>query len=1400
LAWQAFAEFTYLSRRGRNLEAIGKAVLSPPLDEMEESAIELLPVLHEQFGLRLVTQSSVLHWLWGFLCRLRMKGAVAHPEMATFMQDGNVFAFAQKGGRKEWLPGIGPRAAQPRFLSLTNQEHLDHLTHPRLRTFYVTWVQATLGSTGLFPEGSERELYLKAIEVLVRRKLLIQVEGGAGAVVGLNPERLMLETRVVRLLSEQGKRGLTVPASDAARLLGMPCVEAPQEVYSRQVDGSSWLARQFSRGDLRRVYSAEHTGLLQRDQREALEQRFKAKVQNPWYENLLSATPTLEMGVDIGDLSSVMLCSVPPSQASYLQRIGRAGRRDGNAFTSTLADGASPHDLYFFEDTREMLAGEVASPGIFLKAPEVLRRQLFAFCLDDWVGSGIADSALPDKTKEALDARDSHALGQFPYTFLDHVQQHEDRLLTGFKALLGTDLDPRVSQRLDGFMRGTDQDDALKMRLSKLLDELATERKSHSDRAEQIKRRIQTLKAQPSDQATLEEIDQMERERQKALELGKEINQRELLNTLTDAGLIPNYAFPEAGVELKSLLWRKKSSDDPEGAGAYVSLPAERYERPANSALSEFAPENVFYANQRRVEIDQVNLQLSSVERWRLCPTCQHMRNLSVHADSDGACPRCGDPMWSNVAQSRQLLRFKQAIANSNDTEVRIDDSAEDREPKFYVRQLMSDFEPSDIREAYRLSSTETPFGFEFIERVVFRDVNFGESAKVGDSYPVAGRDRSRPGFKLCKHCGQVQRRPRNQRERELGQLHSFDCIRRDTADPSNLVECLYLYREFTSEALRILMPYTPSGVDEVSVESFMAALRLGLKQRFGGKVDHLRIITQEELGRDGGANRHYVLLYDSVPGGTGYLHELLADQARTLTEVFRLGLQHIATCSCNASPEKDGCYRCVYQHHLGRAMAHVSRNRAREILGQLVGRLDQLERVQSVADIFVNPNFDSELEAKFIESLRRLSGKEGLPFVRLVQDIVQGKSGYLVELGEQRYWIEPQVELGPTDGVSVMCKPDFVLWPAHSKSPRRPIAVFCDGWAYHQNSTREDAQKRNGLVASGRFWVWSVTWEDVQTAMGEKTLTELSESLPPMFHQGIPPSLETMRDDSLMQLNAVAGLVRWLSKPTDESSDTQAARMARHAGVLSFRMVPPPQKPELEQARRTLIQFWNGLEPLQCEKPDPVPACCGNVNDAAVFFRYWLPLAALLKPKTAIPPSPGFVVLDEATPTTESDRHFAWRRWLWLFNLFQTLPGVLLATRTGLNEGDHQQSPIVTGAKPEFGGGSVAYASGWNTVINQAIQTLASELQQLRDTGFPTPDEVGFELGGDEAVIAEAELAWTQRRIVLLMPHHLDFKAVWESHGWTTVLAEGPWASALTNIFNTSGPALGQASSNTHP
>ena len=50
--------------------------------------------------------------------------------------------------------------------------------------------------------------------------------------------------------------------------------------------------------------------------------------------------------------------------------------------------------------------------------------------------------------------------------------------------------------------------------------------------------------------------------------------------------------------------------------------------------------------------------------------------------------------------------------------------------------------------------------------------------------------------------------------------------------------------------------------------------------------------------------------------------------------------------------------------------------------------------------------------------------------------------------------------------------------------------------------------------------------------------------------------------------------------------------------------------------------------------------------------------------------------------------------------------------------------------------------------------------------------------------MIAEAELAWTARRLVVLMDRHLEFRAAWEARGWRTIAAEGPWASILKDCL----------------
>ncbi|MCF4135703.1 hypothetical protein L1856_00275 [Streptomyces sp. Tue 6430] len=120
--------------------------------------------------------------------------------------------------------------------------------------------------------------------------------------------------------------------------------------------------------------------MLTRPERERVERTFR---QGTHYTdpNVLSCTPTLELGIDIGDLSAVLLGSLPGGPANYVQRAGRAGRRTGNALVVAFG-GRRARDRYYLDDPTEMIAGDIVPPGCYLSAVEILRRQYTAHLLD----------------------------------------------------------------------------------------------------------------------------------------------------------------------------------------------------------------------------------------------------------------------------------------------------------------------------------------------------------------------------------------------------------------------------------------------------------------------------------------------------------------------------------------------------------------------------------------------------------------------------------------------------------------------------------------------------------------------------------------------------------------------------------------------------------------------------------------------------------------------------------------------------------------------------------------------------------------------------------------------------------------------------------------------------------
>jgi ATP-dependent Lhr-like helicase len=120
-----------------------------------------------------------------------------------------------------------------------------------------------------------------------------------------------------------------------------------------------------------------HHSSLSREEREFSELQF-----NRGKEACIVCTSTMELGIDVGDLDSVLQVNTPRTVSSFLQRMGRTGRREGTVSNTT----------FFIDDTKYLLQAiaivELARSGFVEPvrtndtAWHLLLHQIMALCLE----------------------------------------------------------------------------------------------------------------------------------------------------------------------------------------------------------------------------------------------------------------------------------------------------------------------------------------------------------------------------------------------------------------------------------------------------------------------------------------------------------------------------------------------------------------------------------------------------------------------------------------------------------------------------------------------------------------------------------------------------------------------------------------------------------------------------------------------------------------------------------------------------------------------------------------------------------------------------------------------------------------------------------------------------------
>lgn len=91
------------------------------------------------------------------------------------------------------------------------------------------------------------------------------------------------------------------------------------------------------------------------------------------------ATPTLELGIDIGAIDVVLLGNLPPSYAKYLQRAGRAGRRKKGYVITIL--GEDPIDEYYLRNPGGFFEQKLIPNVIEPLNEEVIKLHLASYML-----------------------------------------------------------------------------------------------------------------------------------------------------------------------------------------------------------------------------------------------------------------------------------------------------------------------------------------------------------------------------------------------------------------------------------------------------------------------------------------------------------------------------------------------------------------------------------------------------------------------------------------------------------------------------------------------------------------------------------------------------------------------------------------------------------------------------------------------------------------------------------------------------------------------------------------------------------------------------------------------------------------------------------------------------------
>jgi hypothetical protein len=620
----------------------------------------------------------------------------------------------------------------------------------------------------------------------------------------------------------------------------------------------------------------EHSGNLAATQARAIQLAFtEGKV------NTLSCTTTFELGVDVGELQTVMMRNMPPTSANYIQRAGRAGRRDGAAALILTFAQRRPHDLNYFVDPTQMISGIIPAPRFQSDNEKIVRRHLHAVILAAFLREwNDRHQKLLKKSGDFFERKDNE-INPHVRGLIEFVERRPKELQSALYEVIDANLHEIFDIANWGWVGTFDESQSDCYLNSLYLAE--TQLNKDFDELKELRAiTLNEIHAGSSKAHTLLSID-------KILDT---LRKRELFGVLPNFSLMPKYGFPTDVVPLKT-------DHIAHEAAKFVSL-----ERDLRIAIGEYAPGSQVVAAGVVWESGGVVIPsgrgLIKGSYYR-CPDCEFMTR-SLGPGQINHCQNCAKPVT--------LLRLvKQYIIPEFGFIAHVDKSGD---ASFTARPARSRASRLYFSDAKRSSSNSEFESVELLNHGI--SVNFMRNSMLSaiNEGPV---DR---GFVYCEKCGYATVTPtKNNPNKHKSPLTSRDC-------QSPLSSSVRLMHNFVTDVVELDI--------SASQSSTLKQWRSVLYAVMEGAARYLQIERDEIDGTVyWGANGNIrLVIFDNVPGGAGFARQI----SQQIVDVLRAAFHHVEIECCGADTS---CYRCLRNY--GNQYYHndIKRGDALDILRRMM-------------------------------------------------------------------------------------------------------------------------------------------------------------------------------------------------------------------------------------------------------------------------------------------------------------------------------------------------------------------------------------------------------------------------------------------------------------------------------